>query len=304
MKSLFYTLLILGGAFAGYDYFLAPPGTKVVFKSLNPPPKPKVVAVAPPAEETAPKAAQDAPPAPPPVVEAPKPMVSEAPPAPEPAKPNEPKVDSIEVVTAQWMRIPPTAFPREVKLLQDAEFKMSVGSAKVGAGSRAYALGASQGLVTLAPTATSPARAQLPLEATDLKQQLTAVYDTWRARRVEELKAAAARRQQAQATAAAETSPAAGMLEGAGKPTRAADGSYPLLLASIKSGQVTEIHPENIQGWQEAQPATVQGKPGWAVKVNFQAKTVFGLYPSEAQALVLNGKVTGWYYVGSGEEVP
>ena len=48
----------------------------------------------------------------------------------------------------------------------------------------------------------------------------------------------------------------------------------------------------------------VQGKPGWAVKVGCNVKTVFGLQPTEAQALVLNGKVVGWYYTGSGEEVP
>ena len=48
----------------------------------------------------------------------------------------------------------------------------------------------------------------------------------------------------------------------------------------------------------------IQGKPGWAIKVSCNVKTVFGMQPTEAQALVLNGKVTGWYYTGSGEEVP
>jgi hypothetical protein len=40
------------------------------------------------------------------------------------------------------------------------------------------------------------------------------------------------------------------------------------------------------------------------VKVNFEAKTVFGPQPAEAQALILDGRVTGWYFTGSGEEVP
>lgn len=301
MKSLFVTILILGGAFLAYDYFGAPPGTKIVFKSLNPPPQPKAAPVAAPAPEVEKVAA----PAPAPVVEPVRPVVTESPPpAPAPVVATAPKKDSIEVLTDNWMKIPPTAFPREVKLLQDVEFKMSVGSSKVAAGAKAYALAAQQGILTVAPTATSPARAQVAIDSTDLKPQLTAVYEAWQAKRADELKAIAARKQQMAASAPVAAAPSAGEVDPAGKPVRASDGTYPLLLASIKSGQVTEIKPENIQGWQDPQSTTVQGKPGWAVKVNFKANTVFGLYDAEAQAVVLNGKVTGWFYTGSGEEVP
>lgn len=306
MKSLFVTLLILGGAFLAYDYFLAEPGTKIVFKSLNPPPKPKSAPAAPAAPENKPAVAEAPPPTPMPAPA--RPAVTEEPPAPAPppvqAAPATPRVDTIEMVTANWTKIPPTAFPREVKLQQDVEFKMSVGSSRVVAGSKAYALGASQGILTLAPTATSPARAQAPIDATDLKPQLTAIYEAWKIKRVEELKAITARKQQMAASAPATAAPSAGEVDPAGKPVRGSDGAYPLLLASMKSGQVTEITPSNIQGWQDPQTTTVEGKPGWAVKVNFEAKTVFGLYPTEAQALVVNGKVKGWYYTGSGEEVP
>ena len=52
MKSLFITLLLLGGVFAAYDYFLAPPGQKMIFKDLNPPPKPKTVVEAAPEPES------------------------------------------------------------------------------------------------------------------------------------------------------------------------------------------------------------------------------------------------------------
>ncbi|MGV3659251.1 MAG: hypothetical protein ACO1TE_03680 [Prosthecobacter sp.] len=301
MKSLFFTLLILGGAFLAYDYYGLPPGKKIIFKSLNPPPKPKVVQTAPPAapEVKAPVVAAPAPEAPAPVVTAPPP-----PPAPAVTAPAAPKAGSIEALTANWTKFPPSVFPREVKLLQDAEFKMSVGSSKVTAGNKAYAVAANQGILTVAPTASSPARAQVPIDGTDLKQVLTAIYEAWKVRNEAELRANAARRAQFAAQAASPTAASASEVEPGGKPVRAADGSYPLLLASIKGGQVTEIKPENIQKWQEAQPITVQGKPGWAVKVNFQANTVFGLYESEAQALVADGKVKGWYYTGSGEEVP
>lgn len=35
MKALLITILIFAGAFTAYDYFLAPPGQKIIFKKLN-----------------------------------------------------------------------------------------------------------------------------------------------------------------------------------------------------------------------------------------------------------------------------
>lgn len=300
MKSLFYTLLILGGAFLGYDYFLAPAGQKIVFKSLNPPLKARVVQVTHEKAEkpTVDKSIVASKPAMP-VVEKPKPVVVAS-----PTISSGPKFDPIEVLTGNWLKIPVSAFPREVKLLQEATYKMSVGSSKVAAGGMAFALGAENGVLTLAPTVTSPARAQVPIDGTDLKTQLIVAYDKWKIVRAVELKTIAAKKLQSPSVTAAPVAPSSSEVDAGGKPVRAGDGSFPLLLASMKSGQVTEIKPELITGWQEAQPTSVQGKSGWAVKVSFNAKTIFGLQPVDAQALVLDGRVKGWYYTGSGEEVP
>jgi len=300
MKSLFFTILILGGAFLAYDYFGAPPGKKLVFKSLNPPAKPKITLVKPVVVEEKPVVKEV--PVKPVVVETPKPVAKA--PAPAPVS-SGPKVETIEALTGNWLKIPVSAFPREVKLLQDAMFKMSVGASKIAAGGMAYALSAENGVLTLAPTVTSPARAQMPIDSTDLKARLNAVYEKWKITRVEELKAIAAKKAQNQPRASAvEAGPSSSEVDASGKPVRDSSSAYPLLIASMKRGQVTEIHPENITRWQDAQPVTIQGKQGWAVKVECNVKTVFGMQPVEAQALVLNGKVTGWYYTGSGEEVP
>lgn len=302
MKSLFYTILIIGGAFLAYDYFGAPPGKKLVFKSLNPPVKPKVVPVKPAVEEK--PVVKETPPEPvkPVVVEKP---VEQAPASkPTPAS-SGPKFEPIEALTGNWLKIPASAFPREVKLLQAAVFKMSVGSSKIDAGGKAYALAADNGVLTLAPSAASPARAQLPIDGTDLKAQLNASYEKWKITRAEELKAIAANKLQTQpARSAAAAGPSSSEVDAGGKPVRDGTSGYPLLIASMKSGQITEIKPENITNWQDPQPTVIQGKPGWAVKVGCNVKTVFGLQPTEAQALVLNGRVVGWYYTGSGEEVP
>lgn len=305
MKSLFYTILIIAGAFLAYDYFGAPPGKKLVFKSLNPPVKPKVVVVK-PSEEEKPviKEAPPERPAKPVAVEKPMEKEKESKPMQE-AVASAPKFESIEALTGNWLKIPASAFPREVKLEADAVFKMSVGSSKIAAGGKAYALSADNGVITLAPTAASPARAQLPIDGTDLKAQLNASYEKWKVTRAEELKAIAANKRQNQPEASApEAGPSSSEIDEGGKPVRDASSGYPLLIASMKRGQITEIKPENVTNWQDPQPTVIQGKPGWAVKVGCNVKTVFGMQPTEAQALVLNGKVVGWYYTGSGEEVP
>ena len=51
-------------------------------------------------------------------------------------------------------------------------------------------------------------------------------------------------------------------------------------------------------------PAMLEGKPAWSIKVQADVDTVFGLQPAEAQALVRDGRVKGWFYTGSGEPVP
>lgn len=302
MKSLFITLLLFGGAFLAYDYFGAPPGAKVVFKSLNPPPSKVVKTVG------TDKVEENPAPMPEPakiVTEAPgNKMPEPAPEAPAASVSKGPRFETIETLTGNWLKIPESAFspPREVKLLQDAEFKMSVGTSKVRAGGIAFVIGAVNGVLTLAPTATSPARALLPIDGTDLKERLNKIYEDWKIVRAEELKTIASRKQQMAAAPVAVAS--SSEVDGEGKPVRDGDGSYPLLVASMKRGQVTEVKPDNIIGWQPPQPAKIQGKDGWAVKVNYNAKTIFGDFPVEAQALVVDGRVQGWFYVGSGEEVP
>lgn len=309
MKSLLITLLLLAGAFVAYDYFLAPPGQKIVFKGLNPPPKPPTALEAAPQPEkpaevpvakVEPEAAKPA--------EAPK--MADRTPAPLPvasAAPASPKADSIEALTNHWSNIPPSAFPREVTLLKDAEFKMPVGAAKVSAGRKVQAIAFKEGMLALLSAPGSSAKAIVSIDDTDLKAILTDGYEKWKVARAEYLKRIAAQKQQVASTLKAENASANSNrteVDETGKPLRGDDRGYPLLLSSIRRGQVTDIKPDKIISWGDPNPAKVEGKDGWAIKVEYQAETIFGLQAVEAQALVVNGRVQGWFYTGSGEEVP
>lgn len=249
--------------------------------------------------------------APKPVMEAPKPMPAPEPPKPEAPKPKPgefvpPEYPPLEVAVQNWTAIPASAFPRQVKMKKDLTLQMKIGSntasTQVKEGGQIVAVGQNGTNLIVSPTETSPMRGQVAIDDTNLKEILTDVYEKWKVARTETL-----RRQHEFKLAAAERAknappPQAGATASAGniKPSRDADGTYPLLLASMKSGQVTEIKPETIKEWSE--PQMTDGV--WTVNVKYETQTMFGKFDTEAQAHIRNGKVEKWIYTGSGEEVP
>jgi len=309
MKALLVTLLIFAGAFTAYDYFLAPPGQKMIFKSLNTPvedvaavpattesgiPVPAIPQDQPPASSQAPATTSPTP--------APAPAMAEAPPpVPNATGFAAPKFEPLDELAKGWTFIPKTAFPRQVHLKKAVPFKMSVGSSNLNEGTEVTALGFKDGNLALAPTPSSAARAIVPLDDTDLKAVLYENYEKWKVLRLEAMKAAYEKRIANKASQPPEPESAG---DSSQAPTRAGDGSYPLLVAHLNSGEVNEIKAKNIKTWGEPVAMKFEGKPAWSVKIQFEAETVFGLQPVEAQAVVSGNRVKGWFYTGSGEQVP
>lgn len=307
MKALLITILIFAGAFTAYDYFLAPPGQKIIFKKLN---EGVAAATAAPATTESgipvPEIPQDKPAtvmktddAPPPP---PKPVEAEAPPpVPKATEFAVPKFEPLDELAKNWTFIPKTAFPRQVHLKKAVPFKMSVGSATLNAGAEVTALGFENGNLTLSPTASSTARALAPLDDTDLKAVLYENYEKWKVLRIDFLKKAHERRMAHKASEPPEPAPSA---DNSQAPTRSGDGSYPLLVSHLNSGEVSEIKVKNIHSWGDPVQMQFEGKPAWGIKVQADVDTVFGLQPAEAQAIISGGRVKGFFYTGSGEPVP
>ena len=310
MKTFLVTLLILGAAFVGYDRFLALPEQRVLFA------KPAVKPA--PASEAAdaPKPKAEPPPTTVTVTE-PKVKPSSVPQVPETPKPEPvpttaaaeakpafqpPHFDTIEMLTKGWTQLPKSAFPRAVKLMKEVTFKFSVGLSTMKAGAEVVALSLENGQLIIAPSEAAKARTAVAVDDTDLKSRVAAAYEQWKVERV-----AAARRAFEDGQRAPKSPPpvaAAALVEASGKPARAPDGTYPLLLARLKTGAPSEITPQNILRWQEAQSATFNGKPAWTVEVRYRTKTMFGDMDVDSLAYVQNGRVQKWLYKGSGEEVP
>lgn len=287
MKALFITILIFVSAFLIYDRFLAPPGHRVVFE--NPPlqyddrPPANSVYTTP-----VPRGASNSPAASPIVMRG-----DEFVP---------PTIESLESLTKNWTVFPPTAFPRQVKLSKPVKITMDRGNSMLPAGSTAFAIGAQANVLVVAPTENSPARGQTFVHDTDMPKQVRESYERWKKGRIEMALAAWKKRQQSTAANAMVSMPDA--VDAKGMPKRGADGSYDLLLASMRSGQVTDINPKKIQRWGTPQARVIDNLPTWTVSVFYETMAFCGPIDAEAQAQVRDGKIVRWIYPGSGEPVP
>lgn len=266
--------------------------------------EPKVVKMEPvpepPKPEPKPEMKPEPPPPPPPPAEKPKPKEGEFEP---------PTFEPVEVVTVNWTAIPKGFFqePKAIKLNKELEIEMKVGGGvakqKVAAGGTVYAVSQEGNTITITPTVGSPGRAQVAIDDTNIKEVFVEAYEQIKVASIER----ARRAFEAKKMADAQPKKAAAVTQGAGgnpKPARDADGSYPLLLMSMKAGQVTEIKPDNIKSWGEAKSEKIEKKDYWTVVVKYETQTMFGKFETEAQARVREGKVEKWVYVGSGETVP
>jgi len=208
----------------------------------------------------------------------------------------------LEQVVKNWREVPAKAFPRPVKLMKPVEFTMSIGKSLVGAGGTATAIAQEGDMLIVAPTPTSMAKSKIAMDDTDLKATLTAAYENWKVQDTAFRK----RRWQLAKMAASNPQPVAassGPINN-NKPEKNADGQYAILLDSMKSGQVTEVTPQNITKWGDPQPEIIDGKNQWVIVVDYITKTMFGDFPTAAKAFVYNARVDKWVYKESGEVVP
>lgn len=280
MKAFFITIVIFVSAFLLYDRFLTPPGLRVIFEN-------------PPLE------VDDGPPS------RTRPSMTESRVDPTSAAPDAvfvpPQIEPLESLTKNWTVFPPTAFPRQVKLNKPVQLQMNGGSSTLPAGATAYAFAAQANVLLVAPAEGSAARGQIFVHDTDLPTQVRASYERWKKGRIE-MALAAWKKRQSSSNAGGTNLP--GAVDVTGRPKRNADGSYDLLLASMKSGQVTDIKLNKIQRWGTPQATTIDNKPGWAVSVFYETMAFCGPIDAEAQAHVCEGRVLRWIYPGSGEPVP
>lgn len=318
MKPLIVIALAIAVGYVSYEYVYPPFADAMKFTKHVPKkeePKQEVaVAPAPKPVKKEPKIVMEAP-APKPEMkpEEPKPEMPKVP-EPPPVDPNAfvaPVFPPVDEVTQNWAVVPKGFFntPKQVTMKKDLELKMQMGKATAAttfkAGTKIFVMGQEGANLVVGASAGSPMRGLVAMDETDFKEVFTAAYEqvkvvqTENARKAHEYRLAAAERAKN-----APAAPAGGGSSSNDKPTKAADGTYPLLLASMKAGEVTEIKPDNIKSWSDPTQEKIDGAEYWTVNVKYETQTMFGKFETEAQARIKNGRVEKWVYTGSGEVVP
>jgi len=242
-----------------------------------------------------------------------------------------PRFKPLEELVGNWQNIPPTAFPRVVTLKKPVEILLAggVGKTTMKANSEAAAIGISGDLLTVTNKVVdahqtllvSPGapRGSVPIDDTNFKQVLGEIYEAWKKRKTSQVLAErknAMRERENGALASANPSPPTpGAVQRVPepksvdprvgpRPEQAPNGTVPVMVSSIKAGDVTEIKVDEIERWGPVRYELVDGEPYWTANVSYQTKTLFGPLDTEAQALIRRGKVANWVYTGSGEDVP
>ena len=228
-----------------------------------------------------------------------------------------PEIKTLEEIVGNWNAIPPTAFPRKIRIGRDIEVKIgSVGSTKITANTEVFATGASNGILTVARSLEGNLKGQIPIDETNLKEVLTDLYDGWKKRKFNAIltKRKIAQRERndreisgsASTTVASYTPPPSETIDPVvGKrPEQSSNGHVPVMIASIEAGDVTEIKLDEIDSWGPVRYEMYEGKPYWGGTVRYVTNTLFGPIDTEAMALIRGNKVLDWVYTGSGEEVP
>ncbi len=79
---------------------------------------------------------------------------------------------------------------------------------------------------------------------------------------------------------------------------------YPVMLDSIRRGEVNEIEIAKIKKWGAARPQIYKGQPVWTATVTYPTISLFGTFDTEGMAIIDGDRVLDWIYTGSGQEIP
>ena len=242
-----------------------------------------------------------------------------------------PDFKPIEELVGNWKKIPASAFPRQVTLKAKAKYVFAggAGSSTAPAGGKTFAISLSGDKLVITPNKQSNVRGTISINDTNYKEILGDEYEKYKQRKKREIYA---QRERARTIAATEveitqTTSSANTNESQtnrvtsisriskeklsdyeneiGKmPEAENDGRVPIMMRSIRSGDVSEIRLNEISYWGPIRYEIVDNRAYWTATVNYKTTSLFGTFPTEAMALMRNGKVENWLYTGSLEEVP
>ena len=242
-----------------------------------------------------------------------------------------PDFKPIEELVGNWKKIPASAFPRQVTLKAKAKyiFAGGAGSSTAPAGGKTFAISLSGDKLVITPNKQSNVRGTISIDDTNYKEILGDEYEKYKQRKKREIYAQRERARTIAATEVETTQTTSSANTNESQPNRVTsisriskeklsdyeneigkmpeaenDGRVPIMMRSIRSGDVSEIRLNEISYWGPIRYEIVDNRAYWTATVNYKTTSLFGTFPTEAMALMRNGKVENWLYTGSLEEVP
>ena len=242
-----------------------------------------------------------------------------------------PDFKPIEELVGNWKKIPASAFPRQVTLKAKAKyiFAGGAGSSTAPAGGKTFAISLSGDKLVITPNKQSNLRGTISINDTNYKEILGDEYEKYKQRKKREVYAQRERARSIAATEVETTQTTSSANTNESQPNRVTsisriskeklsdyeneigkmpeaenDGRVPIMVRSIRSGDVSEIRLNEISYRGPIRYEIVDNRAYWTATVNYKTTSLFGTFPTEAMALMRNGKVENWLYTGSLEEVP
>ncbi len=225
-----------------------------------------------------------------------------------------PSFKNLEDIVGQWKKVPESAYPKMVTLRKPVDLELIIngkvgGKSTLRVGQQAYpiALEGATLMVSGSPGDASM-KGAIAVDDTDFKEQIRQKYEAWKTRqegRVHKLRKEEKQRLLAGGGEGSEDGevPADEASSLGKEPSVAADGTVPVMVASIKAGQVKEIELGKIAYWRWNGYEEIGGTGYWTGVVGYTANTIFGEINAEGKALIRNGRVIKWIYSGSEEEI-
>ena len=242
-----------------------------------------------------------------------------------------PDFKPIEELVGNWKKIPASAFPRQVTLKAKAKYTFAggAGSSTAPAGGKTFAISLSGDKLVITPNKQSNVRGTISINDTNYKEILGDEYEKYKQRKKREIYAQRERARSIAATEVETTQTTSSANTNESQPNRVTsisriskeklsdyeneigkmpeaenDGRVSIMMRSIRSGDVSEIRLNEISYWGPIRYEIVDNRAYWTATVNYKTTSLFGTFPTEAMALMRNGKVENWLYTGSLEEVP
>lgn len=220
-----------------------------------------------------------------------------------------PDIKSLEELVGNWHEVPKSAFPEMVVINEPIEVTIErdgkvIGSSSYPEGRQLYPISLSNGKLQVSASKDGKgAVGSIDIDATNFKEQVREKYEDWKTRQMN-LYAKRQKEEKRRLETITEESSSAQNTDPLGKaPERLPDGSIPVMVESIKNGEVTEIKLDRISDWRWIGQEEYGGTTYWVGAVAYLAETIFGEIYAEGKALIRDGKVVKWIYSGSEEEI-